>query len=226
MKPIVLFGSGKIAEVILYFFSHHSDRQVVACCVDRDYLPGPEWQGIPVVPFDAIGRTYPPESHDMFVAIGYQDMNALRAKKCAEIRELGYTLASYASPDSGLPNDFVIGDNCFVMSQVHVHPQVRLGNNVFVWSGAMIGHHSSIGDNCWLTSGAKVAGVVTMGNNCFMAVNATVSHGISVADNCFIGANALVTKSTQPGEVYVVESTKPFRLNSSQFLRMSRFSDL
>lgn len=224
MKPIVLFGTGKIAEVILYFFTHHSDRQVVACSVDKDYLPGSEWQGIPVVPFDEITRSYPPETHDMFVALGYQDLNALRTKKCAEARQLGYTLVSYIHPDSGLPGDCVHGDNCFIMNQVLIHPKVQLGNNVFVWSGAMIGHHSSVGDNCWLTSCANISGVVTMGKNCFLAVNATVAHGITIGDDCFIGANALVTKTTQPEEVYVVENTKPFRLNSPQFLRMSRFS--
>ncbi len=226
MKPIVLFGTGKIAEVILYFFTHHSDRQVVACSVDKDYLPGSEWQGIPVVPFDEITRSHPPETHDMFVALGYQDMNALRTEKCAEARQLGYTLVSYIHPNSGLPTDCVHGDNCFIMNQVLIHPRVRLGNNVFVWSGAMVGHHSSIGDNCWLTSCANVSGVVTMGKNCFLAVNATVTHGITIGDDCFIGANALVTKTTQYGEVYVMENTKHFRLNSRQFLRMSKFTEL
>jgi UDP-3-O-[3-hydroxymyristoyl] glucosamine N-acyltransferase len=153
-------------------------------------------------------------------------MNALRTGKCAEARRLGYTLASYIHPNSGLPSDCIHGDNCFIMNQVLIHPRVRLGNNVFVWSGAMIGHHSTIGDNCWLTSCANVSGVVTMGKNCFLAVNATIAHGISIGDDCFIGANALVTKTTQPSEVYVVENTKPFRLNSCQFLRMSKFSEL
>lgn len=226
MKPIVIFGTGKIAEVILYFFTHHSDRQVVVCSVDRDYLPGSEWQGIPVVPFDEIARSHPPETHDMFVALGYQDMNALRTAKCAEARQLGYTLASYVHPDSGMPADCVYGDNCFIMNQVLIHPRVRLGNNVFVWSGAMIGHHSLIGNNCWLTSCANISGVVTVGTNCFFAVNATVAHGIKLGDECFIGANALITKCTNNGEVYLVENTKPFRLNSRQFLRMSKFSDL
>lgn len=226
MKPIILFGTGKIAEVLLYFFTHHSDRQVVACSVDRGYLPGSEWHGIPAVPFDEITRSHPPETHDMFVALGYQDMNALRTAKCAEARQLGYTLASYVHPESGLPADCVYGDNCFIMNQVHIHPRVRLGNNVFVWSGAMIGHHSSIGDNCWLTSCANISGVVTVGANCFFAVNATVAHGIKLGDECFIGANALITKCANSGGVYLTESTKPFRLNSRQFLRMSKFSDL
>lgn len=226
MKPIILFGTGKIAEVILYFFTHHSDRKIVACSVDRDYLPGSEWCGIPTVPFDEITRSHPPETHDMFVALGYQDLNVLRTNKCAEARQLGYSLVSYVHPDSGLPTDCIYGDNCFIMNQVHIHPRVKLGDNVFVWSGAMIGHHSSIGDNCWLTSCANISGVVTMGKNCFLAVNATIANGIAIGDDNFIGANALVIKTTQPGEVYVEESTKPFRLNSRQFLRFSRFSEL
>jgi sugar O-acyltransferase (sialic acid O-acetyltransferase NeuD family) len=226
MKPIVIFGTGKIAEVILYFFQNCSERQVVACTVDRAYIPGTQWQGLPVVPFDEVIHKYPPETHDMFVALGYQEMNALRASKCQEARQLGYLLASYVHPASGLPNDCVYGDNCFIMNSVHVHPRVTLGNNVFVWSGAMVGHHSSLGDNCWLTSCANVSGVVTVEANCFFAVNATVGHGVTIAKDCFIGANALVVKSTQTGEAYLSESTKAFRLNSRQFLRLSNFSQL
>jgi sugar O-acyltransferase (sialic acid O-acetyltransferase NeuD family) len=185
-----------------------------------------EWNGLPVVAFEDLVQIYPPETHDLFVALGYQDMNGLREAKCHQSRELGYTLPSLIHPQSGLPTDCVYGDNCFVMNQVHVHPRVRFGDNVFVWSGAMVGHHSTIGDNCWLTSNVSVSGVVSMGKNCFLAVNATVGHSVEIADHCFIGANALVVKSTKPHEVYVVESTKAFRLNSQQFLRMSSFSHL
>lgn len=225
MKPIIIFGAGKIAEVILYFFRHHSDREVVACCVDRAYLPGPLWHDLPVVSFDEIAARYPPTTYDMIVALGYQAMNALRTQKCSQARSLGYGLASFVHPESGLPADCVHGDNCFIMNQVMVHPCVTLGDNVFVWSGAMIGHHSSVGDNCWLTSCANLSGSVSVGNNCFFAVNSTVGNSVRIGVDCFIGANALVTKSTGDGEVFLVESTKAFRLNSQQFLRMSNFSD-
>ncbi len=190
------------------------------------YLPGAQWQGLPVLAFDELARHYPPETHDMFVALGYQDMNSLRANKCAQARQLGYTLASYIHPDAGLPANCTHGDNCFIMNQVHIHPFVTLGNNVFVWSGAMVGHHSMIGDNCWLTSCVHISGMVSVGANCFFAVNATVAHGISMGDECFVGANALVVKSTKPGEAYLAEATKPFRLSSRQFLRMSKFTEL
>lgn len=226
MKPIVLFGTGKIAEVVLHFFLHASDRTVVACTVDQAYVPGPEWKGLPVVPFDELVQKYPPAEYDLFVALGYQDMNALRAGRCAQARALGYTLASCVHPQSGIPADCIHGDNCFIMHHTMIHPCVKMGNNVFVWSGTMIGHHSVIGDDCWFTSCANISGVVTVGQGCFFAVNSTVGHGVRVADRCFIGANALVTQCTESEQVFIVESTKPFRLNSRQFLRMSRFSDL
>lgn len=227
MKPIILFGTGKIAEVLLYFWRNHSEREVIACTVDAEYVPTTSvWNGLTVIPFDKVRTTYPPEMHDMFIALGYQDMNALRARKCAEARALGYQLPSYVHPLSGLPLDCEMGDNCFIMNQTLIHPRVQLGNNVFVWSGAMIGHHCKIGDNCWLTSCCNISGVVTVGDNCFFAVNSTVGHGINIGSNCFIGANALVTKSTENETVFAAESTKVFRLDSQQFLRMSNFGQL
>ena len=226
MKQIVLFGTGKIAEVLLYFFRHHSDLEVVACTVDRDYLPVGNWQGLPTVPFEDVEQSYPPDRYSMFVCLGYQEMNALRARKVAEAKAKGYSLVSYIHPQAGLPQDCVYGENCFIMNHVMIHPCVRLGDNVFVWSGAMIGHHSVIGDHCWITSCANISGVVTVGRRCFFAVNASVGHSVSIGDECFIGSNALVTKSAEDNQVFVTQSTKPFRLNTREFLRMSNFTQL
>lgn len=226
MKPVVLFGCGKIAEVILHGFQQLPDREVVACTVNRAFLPGPEWNGLSTVAFEDVAETYPPGEFDLFVALGYQDLNELRARKCAEARALGYTLPSLVHPEAGLPSDCMHGDNCFIMHHVMIHPRVRLGNNVFVWSGALIGHHSVIGDNCWITSGANLAGVVTLGENCFLAINATVGHGVTIGKECFLGANSLVTHDVKDGEVFAVESTKSHRLNSRQFWRLSGLSEL
>jgi sugar O-acyltransferase (sialic acid O-acetyltransferase NeuD family) len=226
MKPIVLFGTGKIAEVLLYFLRYHSDYEVAACTVNRAFLSGDSWQGLPAIAFEEVEQLYPPGKYEMFVALGYQELNALRARTCAEAKAKGYTLISYVHPESGLPQDCEYGENCFIMNNVLIHPRVRIGNNVFVWSGAMIGHHSTIGDHCWLTSCANISGVVTVGKSCFFAVNATVAHNVVIGDECFIGANALVTKCAENNQVFLAENTKAFRLNSHQFLRMSNFTEL
>jgi sugar O-acyltransferase (sialic acid O-acetyltransferase NeuD family) len=227
MKPLILFGTGKIAEVLFYFFRNHSDYEIKAFTVDKEYIPADNtFQGLPVIAFEEIEQHYSPDEFVMFVALGYQELNALRALKCTQAKAKGYQLISYIHPQSGLPQDCQYGENCFIMNNVMIHPRVTLGNNVFVWSGTMIGHHTTIGDNCWLTSSANISGVVKVGNNCFFAVNATVGHGITIGNNCFLGANTLITKSTEDNQVFVAESTKPFRLNSQQFLRFSNFQQL
>ena len=226
MKPVVLFGTGKIAEVILHCFRTAGEQTVVACTVDRDYMPGTTWQQLPCVAFEDVAAHYPPDEYEMFVALGYQNLNDLRTEKTEAAKTIGYQLTSCIHPESGLPTDCQLGENCFVMNNVMIHPCVTLGNNVFVWSGSMIGHHTSIGDNCWLTSSTNISGVVTVGRNCFFAVNSTIGHGVRIGNECFIGANALVTKDTEDGQTFIVESTKPFRLDSRQFLRLSGFSNL
>ena len=226
MKSVIIFGTGKIAEVVLHCLRHASNFEVAACTVDREYLPTDDWHNLDCVAFENVEQHYPPSDFDMFVAMGYHDLNELRATKIREAQAKGYHLVSYIHPESGLPSDCQPGPNCFVMNNVNIHPCVSLGENVFVWSGAMIGHHSRIGDHCWLSSSTNISGGVNVGDNCFFAVNATVGHSVRIGNRCFLGANSLVPRCTEDEQVFVVESTKPFRLNSRQFLRLSGFASL
>ena len=88
----------------------------------------------------------------------------------------------------------------------------------------MIGHHSEIGDHCWVTGRANISGSVIVGKNCFFAVNATVTNDIRIGNRCIIGANTLVTKGLQDGQVVIERSSEVFRLNSDQFLRITRLT--
>ncbi len=223
-KKIVLFGTGKIADVIHYQMTHDGDFEVAAATVDREYITTDHFHGAPVVPFEEIQEKYPPSEYGMFVALGYQSMNDLRAAKVATARGMGYELVTFVHPESGMPACTELGDNCFVMNNVAIQPWVTLGHNVFVFSGAMIGHHSSVGDNCWVTSTANISGVVTAGQNCFFATSSTVAHEVTLGDRCFLGANSLVTKDLADGSVVIQKSTDVQRLNSDQFLKLSRFT--
>ena len=177
-------------------------------------------------PFDQIDKEFNPLENSMFIAIGYQDLNKLRESKYLAAKAKGFKIISIVSPKTNLPCTVKYGENCFIMPPALIHPEVIIGNNTFVWCGAMIGHHSIIGDNCWLTSCANISGIVSVGKNCFFAVNSTISHGISLGNECFIGANSLVTKNLEDKKVVIEESSKVFRLESDQFLRFAKFSDI
>jgi sugar O-acyltransferase (sialic acid O-acetyltransferase NeuD family) len=225
-KDLIIFGNGKIAEVVHYFAKEECGYKVVAFTVDEQYINTSTFKELPVISFDNVEGKYPPSKYDMFVAIGYHDLNRLRERKCSESMQKGYQLVSIISPRAQLPLNVSYGWNCFIMPPAIVHPCVTIGNNAFIWSGALISHHSVIGDNCWLTSCCNISGNVQVGANTFVAVNATVGHSLKVGKNCFLGANTLLTKDLGEEKVIIAESTKPLRLNTNQFLRMSNFSSL
>jgi len=180
----------------------------------------------PVVAFSLVEQTYPHSEYDMFVAVGYHDLNALRKQKCSEAKEKGYTLVSIISPKSNLPKNVTFGYNCFIMPPAIIHPCVKIGNNVFVWSGALVGHHSTIGDHCWLTSNCNLGGDVKIGKQVFIALNATISNSVNIGNECFIGANTLVIKGMDNEQVMIAEPSKPIKLTSKQFFRISSFNAL
>jgi len=225
-KKLLIFGTGKIAEVVYYYASVECGFDVAAFCVDKQYIKGESFHHFPVVAFEEIENTYPPDKYDMFVAIGYHDLNKLREDKCKDAKDKGYNLVSIVSPKTELPSNVTYGWNCFIMPPSIIHPFVKIGNNVFIWSGAMVAHHSVIEDHCWLTSCCNISGNVQLGANTFAAVNATIGHSVKVGRNCFLGANTLITRELEEGKVVIEESSKPIRLNSQQFLRMSGFSSL
>lgn len=225
-KPLIIFGTGKIAEVVSYYAVEECGFSIAAYTVDKLHLQSGTFLSKPVIAFEELASSYPVDQYNMFVAVGYHNLNKMRAEKCTSAKALGYQLISVVSPHATLAKNIVYGENCFIMPPCMIHPCVQLGNNVFVWSGAMIGHHSVIADHCWFTSNCNIGGNVVMGQHCFVALNATVSHSVRIGSQCFLGANTLVTKDLEDEKVVIAESSKPIKLNSSQFLKFSSFSSL
>ncbi len=222
-KELLIFGIGKIADVVHYYATEECGFKVAAFLTDAPYKTTDFFHGRPVLLFNEVEKNYPSDKYDMFIAVGYQDLNKFRETKYQEALAKGYELVSIVSPNAMVPKDLAIGNNCFIMAPAVIHPHVKIGNNVFVWSGALIGHHSTIGNHCWLTSGCNISGSVKVENNCFFAVNSTVANEVKIGNNCFLGANTLISKNVNDNEVVITASTPVFRLTSQQFLKMSNF---
>lgn len=225
-KKLIIFGTGKIAEVVGYYAMQECDFEVAAFTVDREYMVGSEFCGRPVVPFDELMDHYPPSEYNGFVAVGYHNLNGLRAGMVSRLKEKGYGLVSVIPKTGALPGNVSIGENCFIMPPAIIHPFVSIGNNVFVWSGAMVGHHSLIGDNCWLTSTCNIGGNCRIGKNTFIAMDATIGHSVTIGQDCFIGSGTLTIKNLDDEKVVISEASKPIKVSTKQFLRFANFSDL
>lgn len=220
MKPIIIFGAGDIASVAHFYFTHDTDRQVAAFTVDREYLKEKQFCGLPVVAFEEVRDSYPPDRYDLFVAVSYAQMNQLRAQKCGEAKGKGYTLASYISSKATVWPGAQFGENCFILEDNTLQPFAKVGNHVTLWSGNHIGHHSEIGDNCFITSHVVVSGGVKVGENCFIGVNATLRDHITIARHCVIGAASLILHDTREFGVYIGNPAELSKVPSNRLKKL------
>jgi sugar O-acyltransferase (sialic acid O-acetyltransferase NeuD family) len=208
MSKLVIFGTGSFAQVARFLYDRDSPYETVAFTVHRDHIHDPEFDGLPVVPFEDLSDRFPPSEHEVFVAVGYKGVNRVRADVCAQAEAAGYGLATYISSKATWWGSS-IGKNCFVFEDNTIQPYVEIGDNVILWSGNHIGHHSVIGSHCFITSHVVVSGHVTVGDYSFIGVNATIRDAISIGQANVIGAGALIMKPTADKEVYVAPRTKP-----------------
>jgi sugar O-acyltransferase (sialic acid O-acetyltransferase NeuD family) len=210
-RPLVIFGTGELAEVAAFYFDKDAGRRIAAFTVDGDRLKDDRFCGRPVVALEEVGTAFPASGHDGFVAVGYSRLNALRQEKCMALIAEGYALASYVSSHATVFDDFGVGWNAFILEDNTVQPFVTIGNGVTLWSGNHIGHHSRIGDFVFIASHVVISGGVEVGERCFIGVNATVRDHVSIGARAVIGAGSLVTRDV-PDEG--VLSAEPARLSS------------
>ena len=97
-KDLIIFGSGKIAEAVTYYFDRDSEYNIVAYVVDDNYSVSETFLGKPLVALSELIEKFPPQKFEIFVAVGYQGLNEFRAKTYNYFKESGYRFASYTSP--------------------------------------------------------------------------------------------------------------------------------
>ncbi|MDB4793611.1 acetyltransferase [Methylacidiphilales bacterium] len=219
-KPLVIFGSGDMAQLAHFYFSAESNYEVVAFTVDSAYLEKSTLFDLPIVAFEEIFQNYAPDRYDLFIALGYSMLNALRKEKYLAAKAMGYRLASFISSRTTVLNDGRIGENCFIFEDNTIQPFVTLGNNIILWSGNHIGHHSTIKDHCFITSHVVVSGGVEIGEQCFIGVNATLRDHIKIGAKCVIGAGTLLLADAEPEGVYIGNATERSRVPSTRLRRI------
>lgn len=198
----MIVGDRVFAEIAHEYFTHDSDYEVVGFSVERDFMRGNRFIGLPMVPFEALDEAFDPADHSVHVAITYNGFNRVRARLAAEAAEKGFSLASYVSSRAFVWRNVELGEHCFVFEDNTIQPFVQIGRNVVLWSGNHIGHHSRIGDNCFISSHVVVSGGVEVGDYTFLGVNSTLVNNIEVGEDCWIGPNVTITKSIVPGSFY------------------------
>jgi len=223
VKPIVVFGAGKVTEVVYRHVRFQGEREVACFTTDPAFVPeNGVFQGLPVVPFDRVERDYPPGQFDLLVAVGYQELNAVRRRIFEQAKAKGYDLASFVSRRAAYGDWLEIGESCIILDHVSIEPGVKIGKNVVLWSGILVGHHTVIEDHCWVAGHAVFGGSVKLGTGSFVGLGAVIGNEVEIGSQSFLGAGVVLTKCADPKSVFVQRDTERFRLDSDHFLRISK----
>jgi len=203
-KKLVMFGNGEMAEIAFYYFSHDSDYEVVAFCIDDIHLKGGEkFKDLPLISFSKVTELYPPDQYVAHVALSYNKLNSIREEKYNAMKDKGYKLISYVCSKSVTWPDLSVGDNCLILENQTIQPTVQIGNNVMIWSGNHLGHKSHIGDHTYISSHVCISGYTIVGRNCFFGVNSTTKDQVKIGDSVFVAMGAMVTKDISSGAIVV-----------------------
>lgn len=222
MKRLIILGTTAFAQIAYEYFTHDSAYEVTGFTVHRRFMDSPSLFGLPVVPFEEVTRSFPPDDHDIYVAVTYHALNRHRAAALGEAKALGYRPASYVSSHAFVWPNAALGEHCFIFENNVVQPFVRIGDNVILWSGNHIGHHSVIEANAFISSHVVVSGYVTIGANTFCGVNATIANNLTIGRDCWLGPGAIITKSVPEGTLVSAPKSETSSASTYRLFKVPR----
>lgn len=219
-RRLLIVGDSSFAEIACELFDEEGKYDVTAFAVHESFRKRDSLLGRPLYSLESVAAHCPPETHDAFVALTYRELNRARTRICAEVKRLGYTLATYVSRHAFVWRNVSVGENTFIFENNVVQPFCAIGNNVILWSGNHIGHHSTIEDNVFIASHVVVSGHCHVGRNSFLGVNATLADQVKIATDNWIGPGTLITSDTEKGAIYRTESTGKSPVGTKRFFRL------
>lgn len=210
-KPLVLFGTGLLAERARYYFEAGGYR-VVAFTVDARHRTEATFHGLPLIAFESLPEALNPATHALFACVGYKDRNITRERVYIKGQEMGFASASCVA-NSAILNDTQIGGNTLIMDNTSIGPYSEVGRGLIMGPGAVVSHHTRVGNFTYISSNASVSGCCDIGNRVFIGTGASIADGVAIADGTFIGIGAVVTKPIAQAGVYVGCPARPIKLD-------------
>jgi sugar O-acyltransferase (sialic acid O-acetyltransferase NeuD family) len=206
-RKLIIVGLSNNSKLAAFYFTKDSEYEVIGFAVDKEFKTTDVFYELPVYELETLPVNFPPSIFNVFVAIGYSQMNKIRESIYLKMKNIGYTLPNYISSFCTFLSEDEIGDNNLILEDNTIQPFVKIGSNNVIWSGNHIGHDVKIGNHNFITSHVVISGFTTINNNCFLGVNASLRDGIEIADFTLIASGANITNNTDIQDVLLSPRT-------------------
>lgn len=215
---IIFAGSAVTARILYGYLQTDARYRAIGCVVDDAYADNSSVP-LPVIGISAVTGKYPPQSTRVIMALGYDQVNAVRKSMFERLRNLGYAIESYVHPKALWYSQNAPGEGCVIMPGALIEPGASVGMDTFIWGNVVVAHDAEVGDHCWLAAGAVISGMAKVEERCFVGVNATIANKMVCGAASIIGGAAFISKNIRPDSVFLARSAEPFRCTATEYAR-------
>ena len=221
MQQVIIVGNAELGSIMYQYLVRDGRYSPAGFAADREHIACPTLHELPVLELEAVLGAAKYQHHTFLIAVGYSNLLRGRESMFRRIQAAHREVLQYIHPDAKVYSSH-LGEGVIVMPNAVVDVGAIIGNNSVVWANGTVAHGAVVAENCWLASGAVLSGNCRVGCNTFVGVNASVTNHVSVGRHNIIGANALVAKSTSDHEVTLCGQRGKYRLNSDQFVQLTK----
>jgi acetyltransferase-like isoleucine patch superfamily enzyme len=202
MADIVFFGTGQSAQLAKVYIEAHSAHRIVGFTVDPQYVTLNRFEDLPVVAWERLEQSFPPDQVELLGPISYARMNEFRRDRYLEGKARNYRFASFIHPDCHIYTQ-EIGEHCFILETNIIEPFTKIGDNVVIWGRSHIGHHVTIGDHCFISADCVIGARTRIDQRSFLGIRVTTLPDIMIGEACMIGVGVVLRKDVAPESVVV-----------------------
>jgi UDP-perosamine 4-acetyltransferase len=201
MIPVVGFGAGGHAKVVIEILRSLQDYTIVGLLEARRELWGESVLGVKVLGDDSMMAELKQRGIEhAFIGVGTVGDAQPRRQLYEKVLRLGFQIVPAIHAAAIVSSSATIGAGPTIMAGAIVNANAVIGNNVIVNTGAIVEHDCVIGDHAHIATGARLAGGVQVGQGSHIGIGAVVRQEIRIGDGAIVGAGAVVVRDVPAGK--------------------------
>lgn len=202
MQNLFVYGVGSLGEKIFHYNKRDRLFNLVGFIDDKEDI-GDSFCDLPIYTFEKIVELYKPESCVIFVAIGYTKCNLYRELVFNKVKQAGYKLTNYISPNAICFEGVDMGENILLCDKVFVGHGSKLEDGVILSVGCTLSHENVVRKFSFLSSCVVLGGHAEIECNSFVGLHSTIRDSCIIGAYSIVGSGANVIKSVPDHSVTV-----------------------
>jgi UDP-perosamine 4-acetyltransferase len=204
MMPVVGFGAGGHAKVVIEILRSRGDHEIVGLLDTRRELWGTTVLGVEVIGDDSLMVELKQRGIEhAFVGVGTVGDTRPRQQLYEKVAGFGFEIVAAIHANAIVSPTAKIGVGPTIMAGAIVNASALIGDNVIVNTGAIVEHDCEIGDHTHIATGARLAGGVSVGPGSHIGIGAVVRERIRIGNGVIVGAGSVVIRDVQDGETVI-----------------------